>query len=263
MVLVMSVFNEAIIFSVSFKGTIMDPERKRRRLLLWLFIRSILMAVEVLTSLTCMVAVYGPAPFAADALQCREYHDGPLVFARAVVVVMVVVELFYIFGFLVFIDPLGICCSPSIIPSIHEEVDSLLYKSHVEQKDHEYVSRSRLGRLHTNHVGYGKVVRKLRGALCCWSANGNRSRQTALREMALAVYTLFKKTNENHVMVTSDIIAGLTLVSRRQKKTKQRCEDHKGAEAFKCPCLIVGLRTVSWWVDWGGGGGGGGQMCDV
>jgi len=63
--------------------------------------------------------------------------------------------------------------------------------------------------------------------------------------MALAVYTLFKKTDKDHVMVVSDIIAGLTLVSRKQKDTKKKCADHKGEEAFKCPCLIVGLRTVS------------------
>jgi len=141
----MGIFNEVIIFSVSFKGRIIDPKgKRRRRLLFWLLVRIILMMVEVVTCLSCMVAVYGPAPYAADALQCREYHDGPLVFARAVVAVMFVVDMLYIVGFLIFVDPCGICCSPSILPSIGDQVDGLLRKSPAEMEvnhdhDHEYV----------------------------------------------------------------------------------------------------------------------------
>ena len=237
----MSILNEGIIFSVSIKGGILDISGKRKRVVLWLGIRSVLIIIEVLTSILCTIAVFGPGPYAAGALVCPEYHDGPLVFAKVIAVAMLATEVFYIVGFITIVDPCGLFCSPSVLPSL-DGIDNIVNKSPAElkERDSEYAANSRLGRLHSNHVGYRDVLKKVKGALCCLSANGNRSRQTALKEMALALHTLFS----NEDVVPSDIVAGLYLVSRKQKKEAKGCEAAHGDQAFRCPCRIKGLRKV-------------------
>ncbi len=241
-ILCMGIFNEAIIFSVSVKGNIEDPKRKRRGILVWLMIRCVLIAIETVTSLLCTVAVFSESSFAAGALRCSEYHDGPLLFARIVVICMLVTELLYILGFMVFVDPCGWFCSPSILPSM-ENIDNYVKKTPAELQDveNDYARESRLGHVHSNHVSYRDTLRKVKTALCCFGANGNRSRQTAMQEMALALHTLFN----NEDRVPSDLVAGLVLVSRKQHHEKKVCEQHNGPDAFKCPCLHVGLRKVS------------------
>jgi hypothetical protein len=174
--------------------------------------------MEFLVLIVCLVAVFGPAPYAAGALQCPEYHDGPLVFAKVVVVGTLITILVYVTGFFIYLDPCGLLCSPSVW---HD------YETHYKEAEkvadstdavHAYFQDSRLGHLHRSHYGYGRIFWKIRSLFCCTDSTGNRSRTTAMQEMALAFHTLFSDTDH----VTTDLVAGLILLSRYQKLLRQR-----------------------------------------
>ena len=236
----MTVLNAGILFSISIKGSILDPHRKRKNVIFWVITQFVLTVIELLVSILCTGAVYGLEPHVANALVCPEYRDGPLMIAKVIMVIMLVTEVVYIVGFFVIFDPCGLLCSPSILPSM-EEVDKYVNKSSAElkERDIDYAANSHLGRLHSNHISYRDILKKLKGVLCCLSANRNRSRQTALNELSLVLHTLF--SNEDYV--PSDLVAGFVLVSRKQKAEAMECKKAHGDEG--CPCRIRGLRTVS------------------
>ena len=239
-ILFLSILNENIIFSISIKGNIIDQKNKRKYLVYWLFLRVGLVVVETLCIIVCTFAVFSPAPYAAGALVCAEYQDGPLVFARVVVVLMLVTLSVYIAGFLVFVDPLGICCAPSTLKDMRRthEYASLTQKQ-VEQAERELAKSERLGGLHGSRFGYWDSLKKIQSALCCLNVNGNRSRQTAMREMAKAIQTLFHSGEER---VPSDLVAGIILVSRYQKAQRESCNCKKTNS--HCLCAVSGLKKV-------------------
>ena len=239
-VLTLSILNENIIFSISIKGNIMDTRNKRKYLIYWLFLRVVLISIETIGILVCMIAVFGPAPYAAGALVCEEYHDGPLVFAKVIVVVMLVTQLVYTIGFFIFMDPLGICCSPSIMQDMNRSENyATKSRKEMEEEENSYAKNDRLGHLHRSSFGYRKVFGKVKGILCCLDANGNRSRKTAMQEMALALHTLFSEDN----WVPSDLVAGLIMVSRYQRSKKEACLPCI-VGGMKCPCSYEELKKV-------------------
>lgn len=223
-ILLLSILNENIIFSISLRGSIMYKRERRKNLAFWLFLRIVSATVEFIILIVCLVAVFGPAPYAAGALECIEYHDGPLIFAQGVVVAMIATIVIYVIGFSVYLDPCGLLCSPSVWHDYEA-----LYKKAEESTDstdrvQAYLKESRLGHLHRSHYGYGRIFWKIRGLFCCQNSNGNRTRTTAMQEMALAFHTLFSDTNH----VTTDLVAGLILLSRYQKTLKCQCSHKEG-----------------------------------
>ena len=242
----LTVLVENIIFSISIKGPMYDHHNKNRQWLpFWLFARVPLFVVELAVVIVCTVAVFGPAPYAAGALQCPEYHDGPLVFAEAVVVGLLVLLLFYALGFAIYLDPLGLCCAPSVLEEMRH-VDDV---EELDGEQREYLAENKLGKLHRNHIGFGRVFRKVRGALCCLSAGGKRSRNTAMQEVALALHTIFSDVgghdNPKDNLVISDLVAGMILVSRNQKFKREECSDCTSKENASCSCLVKDFRAVS------------------
>lgn len=224
-IFLLSLLNENIIFSISLKGSIMYRREKRKGLEYWLFLRVVTTIVEFIILIVCTVAVFGPAPYAAGALECPEYQE-PLAFARVVVVGMIVTISVYIIGFSIYLDPCGLLCSPSVwhdYESLYKEAEKT-----TEGTDsvHAYLQDSRLGHLHRSHYGYGRIFWKIRSLFCCQSSN-NRSRITAMQEMALAFHTLFSDTDH----VTTDLVAGLILLGRYQKKLRCRCSKDEGMAA--------------------------------
>lgn len=232
--LLLAVLNENIIFSISLRGSITYKIERRKWLPFWLFLRVVLILVEFLWVLVCIWVVFGPA---ANSLQCVEYHDGPLVFAKVVVILLLATILVYFLGFAFYLDPLGLLCSPSMwqdLEAMHKDADAseqtdnftpAVMEEGTEEGTEEadgttaYARKSRLGRLHRSHIGYRRIFRKLSGLLCCVNVNGHRSRSTAMQEMALAFHTVFSDEDR----VASDIVAGLILLSRYQKEMKQKC----------------------------------------
>ena len=238
---------ENIILSISLKGPIFDHiyKNKRRWLPFWLLIRVILYFIEAAVVIVCTVAVFGPAPFAAGALQCPEYHDGPLVFAQAVIVTLLVILGIYAAGFAIYLDPLGLCCAPSVLEDLGhiDEVGD----DELDAELREYLSNNQLGKLHRNHIGFGRAFRKVRGTLCCLNAGGKRSRTTAMQEVSLALYTLFSdvgREDKRDRMVPSDLVAGMILVSRNQKHKREHCPVCTNDYTISCTCLTEEFRNV-------------------
>ena len=237
---------ENIILSISLKGPIYDHiyKNKRRWLPFWLFVRVVLFFIETAVVIVCTGAVFGPAPHAAGALQCPEYHDGPLVFAEAVVVTLLVLLSLYAMGFAIYLDPLGICCAPSVLEDLGH-IDEVEDELHADLK--EYLSNNQLGKLHRNHIGFGRAFRKVRGALCCLNAGGKRSRTTAMQEVALALHTVFSdagRVDKRDRIVPSDLVAGMILVSRNQKDKREKCSRCASNRAISCTCLTEEFRKV-------------------
>ena len=235
---------ETIIFSISVKGRIYDHQGKRRWLPFWLLVRIVLFFLEIVVVIGCTVAVFGPAPYAAGAFQCPEYHDGPLVFAEAVVVSFLVLLAVYAVGFAIYLDPLGLCCAPSIL----QNMGAIDEAEELDEELRDYLSENKLGRLHRNHIGFGRAFRKVRGALCCLNAGGKRSRTTAMQELALALHTVFSDMgakDKRERLVPSDLVAGMILVSRNQKRKRENCPHCSMQGGNGCSCLTEDFRNVS------------------
>lgn len=254
--LMLAILIENIIFSISLKGSIFHKQEKRKWLPFWLVVRVVSIVLEFLNLLVCAVAVFGPAPFAAGALQCPEFHDGPLVFAKVVIIMLIVVILLYTLGFALYLDPLGLLCSPSLLQDLNK-LEEIAEDAEDEDAHVAYAKNSRLGKLHRSHIGYGKIFHKLRGLLCCLDSSGNRSRSTAMREMALAFHTIFSEEK----MVTTDLIAGLILLSQYQKRVRQECMERNDVEGFylsrefsnvrRCGVLVVRAGAAVMGSPWG------------
>ena len=254
----LAVIVETIIFSISAKGSIYhsEQERKRRWLPFWLFIRVLLFLIETELAIVCTVAVFGPAPYAAGALQCPEYHNGPLVFAKAVVITLFVLLAIYATGFAIFLDPLGVCRAPTIIEKLKE-----LIENEKKDKESDYEADRRNEPVNTNSgdpshhdrgrmIGLGHILGKAKRALCCLNTGGKRSKTTALREVALALYTLFSADTEDleKRLVPSDILAGMILLSQYhdQKKKIQCSFAVEGSKRCVCRrCSRKEFRRVS------------------
>ena len=245
----LAIIVENIIFSISVKGPIYDRHNKRRWLPCWLLTRVLLFIAETEMVIVCTVAVFGPAPYGAGALQCQEYHDGPLVFARVAVIALLVLLAIYAIGFAIFLDPLELCRAPVVIEKLKKvidesedfdsnEDDESWNLEHGEHKPNAVRTRSQ------SRIGLGRVLTKMKRALCCLNAGGKRSKKTALREVALALYTIFSDEDVQKGLVLTDILAGMILVSRSQK---YGCEICRNAGKPRCSCnrLENKFREVS------------------
>ena len=241
------VLNENIIFSVSARGDIYDRFNRNTRkwLPFWLAVRVMLYFIEFPLVIACAVAVFTSESFGAGALQCPEYHDGPLVFAKVVVILIMVTLLLYAAGFLMYIDPLGCCCAPSILQDMRlvENLGELGGKQNMSVEDVDYLRKSKVAKLNRNNIGYGRYVRGLRNILCCLNAGGKRSRVTAMQDLALALHTIFTTKRSEDKLVPSDILSGMILVSRDQKQKKLTCEACMDG-ATRCPCLVGDFKEV-------------------
>ncbi len=215
-------FNEVIIFSISLKGSIVHNQEKRKYLPYFLFARVGLMLVEIFWVIVCIGTAFGPAPHAANALECPKYHDGPLAFTKVVLILLLATILIYFLVFAFYLDPFGLCCPTSMWQDLEWlrnelEADKASKKKINEDDDgkdelEEYLGSSRLGRLHRSHrshfVGFRWLCR-----------NKNRFCSTAMHEMEKVLTAMFG----NEDKLPSDITAGLILLGRHQRETKQEC----------------------------------------
>ena len=251
----LAVIVENIIFSISAKGSIYDSEceRKRRWLPFWLFIRIPLFLIEVEVVIISTVAVYGPTPYAAGALLCPEYHDGPLVFAKAVVITLLILLTIYAIGFVVFLDPLGVCRAPTIIVKLKELIEN--GKRDDNETNLEAAHQNDTNSSDSSHgrvIGFRHLLGRAKQALCCSNAGGKRSKDVALQEVASALYTMFSDNEDlEKRLVPSDILAGMKLLYQYHDQMKKipECSTHSDAEGSKgCSCrqcLRKTFRCVS------------------
>ena len=213
-VLLLAILIDNIIFSISLKGSIVNEVHRRKWLPTWLFVRIGFAAVEVICVIVCMLAVFSPASYATGPLISSGCYEGPLAFAKAVQFLLIVTFVVYFILYVIYLDPCGLCCSPSL----QEDLESLLTSSEDQlaaSENTQYARETRLGKLHRSHVGYGRIYRRLKGLFCCYARN--HSHTTALREMALAFHTIFSDQDR----VPFDLVAGLKLLGRYQENQQK------------------------------------------
>ena len=241
-VLLVATIIDNIIFSISLRGSIINNLHKRKWLPFWLFVRIGFTAVELICIIICMVAIFGPAPYAAGQFECSEFHDGPLLFARAVVIILTSTFVIYFIIYAIYLDPCGLLCSPSLQQDLEEILKSSKSQSVPECEHTEYAKDTLLGQLHTSHLGYGRIFRKLNGLFCCCVKS--HSHVIALREMALAFHTIFSDLDR----VPFDLVAGLKLLGRYQQNIQKKCLAENDIEGyylhreFRQVCLMLGLK---------------------
>ena len=96
--------------------------------------------------------------------------------------------------------------------------------------DYSFFSKHKKRRYH-NQLGHKKFLRRFRALCCCIGAGGGRSTSVALSDTAKAFHTIFSDLD----LVTTDILAGLVLLHKDQKRKKQEC---------KCPvCVDVSIHV--------------------
>ena len=76
------------------------------------------MIIELLTVIVATIGVFSPG-FGGNAIQCEDYRDGPLVFAKVIVCFMWVLLFLLVLAMFFAVDPLGLC-SPSLLGEIDD-----------------------------------------------------------------------------------------------------------------------------------------------
>lgn len=217
--------NEAVIFSISARGT-MYHSQPRRLLPYALYIRVFTFVLEVVAVIMLSYAVFSPE--VAGSIDCQDYEDGPIAYAKALTIILWVTLIIYFIGFMFYVDPIGLC-SPGLLPDmkLFEETDDA---KDPEQMDEE--SQITDGpKFHHSRVGQRAYFRRLKALCCCLGIGGHRSRSIAVNDVARAFYTIFSDLDD---VVPSDMLAGLILISRDQRKKMKECQ-----------CLISDFRGVS------------------
>lgn len=118
LMLFLTLINEAVIFSISLRGRIHDTNNRRKYFPIVLEIRIIFIVVELLTLILTTIGVFHPR-YGGNAIECEDYRDGPLVFAKVITCIMWFLWILVCVGVFIAIDPIGFC-SPSIL---HDIVD--------------------------------------------------------------------------------------------------------------------------------------------
>ena len=230
---ILAMISESLIFSVSARGTISNPKR-RKVLPCALLFRVVIFVLEVFMAIICIVAVFDPGTI--NQLACIEQQQNALNFARGVTITLLVVLFIYLVGFLGYLDPIG-CCTPSLL----QEMDVLNDYEDFEDSDADGFKYSiRAG--HDIERGRGKkmpelyrngahlqLYRKFATLCCCLNVGGNQSRAHALQELTRALHSIFHDLD----VVPTDILAGIVLLSKSQKMLKNSGE-----------CLFSDFRKV-------------------
>ncbi len=196
--------SDTIILSISARGTVMHT-KPRRSLIVFLLIRYILYMFEAVILSVCTYAVYSPD--VTDELECDAYHSGPLKFAHGVVITLWVTIAIYFIGFLIFCDPAG-CCAPGML----EEMGFLDNEKQLEKRKKQNKEVVH----HGSTIDHRRILRKFNALCCCFVGGGQRSRSVALQDVARAFHTVFTDTD----VVLTDIVAGMILVNKDQKRKK-------------------------------------------
>ena len=69
-------------------------------------------------------------------------------------------------------------------------------------------------------LGHRKVFRRFKALCCCvHKGGGNRSSTVAMQDAAKALHTIFSDLD----IVPSDVVAGLILLKRDQRRKKESC----------------------------------------
>ena len=181
-----------------------DPDQgsPRHKLKRYLYIRNILFVLEIILSALYGYACWSPA--VTDQVTKCEAYNGPLAFARAVVVASWIVIIIYFIGWLIYLDPIGLCT-----PGLVDELEILDKLDHMKDPTEFDLFKFHRASLETSHIRH-----RLQTIFCCLGLKGHQSRGRALQDAASALHTIFNDVD----LVGSDLVAGLILLNLEQKR---------------------------------------------
>ena len=214
--------NEGVIFAISSRGTIMNT-KPRRHLTKALYVRVVLFFVEIGLTAAATYVLFTPSIMKAFTDACMEQHQ--LKFAHGVVIAAWVVKAIYAVAFLIVSDPCGCFAS-----GLHQEVvkfyEHLTARKQLSQEavKNELMKdaaegfmkmrRQRSVVLHPGAMHQIHIRSKLERFFRFFGIKQGNSQRFALDNIARAVQGLFGDLD----LVPSDILAGLILLKRSQKK---------------------------------------------
>ena len=100
------------------RGRIHDTAKSRRFFPYVVEIRVGLMLVEIVTLVVMTVGIFD-GKVGGGAIECEEYRNGPLIFAKVIVCLAWLLVLALALSLFFALDPIGLC-SPSIIDEIKD-----------------------------------------------------------------------------------------------------------------------------------------------
>ena len=199
-----------------------DSTSPRRHIKRYLCSRVFLFLLEIILSGLYGYACFSPA-VTGTLLKCDEF-EGPIYFARIVAVVWWLVLIISIIGWSIFLDPIGVC-SPGLI----DLLDFLDQEEEIKDP-----TQYKLFKFHRASLGRRRIQRRLKALFCCClRCTQHSDRGVALEDAARVMQTIFNGMN----LVGSDVIAGLILLNRDQKR--KRKEKKCLVSAFKEVCIIM------------------------
>ena len=109
--------SDAAIFSISLRGKIYD-DKSRRHLPRAIEVRVLLNVVELVVLIVTTVGVFSPT-VGGEAIECKDYRDGPLIFAKVIICIMWVALVVGTLSRVIALDPLG-CCTPGLLDEVED-----------------------------------------------------------------------------------------------------------------------------------------------
>ena len=226
--------NEAIIFAMSTRGSIMNTA-PRRHISKALYVRVVLFFVEVAMIIYSTYIMFNDRT-KQFSIECEEVQ--PLMFAQGVVISVWVIMFIYGIGFLLISDPCGLFTS-----SLHEEI-SRFYENVMHKKEQStgsakeallrdaaqqflQVNNRKTVKLHKGSIRYTHIRTKLEKLFRFIGIKNNSSQRFAVDNLARALSVLFGDLD----LVPSDMIAGLILLRRSQKR--EQGEDRSLVEPLR------------------------------
>lgn len=203
-------------FSNKTKRSDPDSNSPRRPIKRYLLSRILLFLLEIILSVLYGYACWSPS-VTEQVLECDAFQ-GPICFARAVAIAWWITSIVSCVGWLIYLDPVGIC-SPGLIDQM-EFLDEI--HDTTDTNEHNLIKHYRAS------IGSKRIRRRLQTLCCCLGRH--QSRGVALEDAARVMHTLFDDVD----IVASDLAAGLILLNRDQKVKKR----------IKKECLVSKFREV-------------------
>ena len=247
LLLLIVIVNEAVIFAMSTRGSIMNTA-PRRHISKALYVRVVLFFVEAGMIIYSTYVLFNSETIEFSEV-CEEIQ--PLNFAQGVVISVWVVMFIYGIGFLLIADPCGLFTS-----SLQEEL-SRFYEVLTNKKEHSIgsakeellrdaalqflqVNNRKTVKLRKGSLRYTHLRTKLEKFFRFVGIKNDSSQRFAVDNLARALHGLFGDLD----LVPSDMIAGLILLRRSQKR--EQCENRSLVEPLREVKKISNYNPYTW-----------------
>ena len=200
------IFSDAVIGIVSARGNVLK-DHPRRHLDKLLYVRGMLFIVEIATLVYSSIVIFSKDAL-AEQQSCPPYA-GALKFSTGIIVVMWCTQIPYVVGIILFCT-CGIVC----------------YRQESDNTHHKSVHLNRMRR-----------CLKVLSNVCCIRSSPQTS--AAIQDLAKALLRISDIIDDE--FVTSDVIAGILLIRRNQKK---KIKEMREAGKNPTQSLTIPLREV-------------------